>query len=148
MKAGIAWILPHRLILQLAVMLGILNALNMMGLTVLVLYSQEVLELTAFGYGFLLTAGAAGGVVGGLMCPGIAERIGAGRSLFVALALFPLPFALIYMTDSAILVGIALFVEMVAAMLWNVARYPIGSAPSRRTFSAASTASTDSSAGA
>ena len=56
----------------------------------------------------------------GLLCPGIAERIGAGRSLFVALALFPVPFALIYLTDSAILVGIALFVEMVAAMLWNV----------------------------
>ena len=31
-----------------------------------------------------------------------------------------MPFALIYLTDSAILVGIALFVEMVAAMLWNV----------------------------
>lgn len=120
LKAGIAWILAHRLILQLAVMLGFLNALNLMGLTVLVLYSQEVLGLSAFGYGVLLTAGAAGGVAGGLLCPGIAERIGAGRSLFVALALFPVPFAVIYLTDSAILVGIALFVEMVAAMLWNV----------------------------
>lgn len=120
MRAGIAWILSHRLILQLAIMLGLLNAFNMMALTVLVLYSQEVLGLSAFGYGVLLTAGAAGGVVGGLFCPGVAERIGPGRSLFAALAIFPLPFLLIYLTDSAVLVGLALFIEMVAAMLWNV----------------------------
>ncbi|MCR9138041.1 MAG: MFS transporter [Alphaproteobacteria bacterium] len=120
MKAGIVWILAHRLILQLAIMLGVLNALTIMAVTILVLYAQEVLGLSAFDYGFLLTAGAAGGVLGGLLCPAIAERIGPGRSLFVALAVFPLPYALIFITTSPVLVGLALFVEMFAALLWNV----------------------------
>ncbi len=120
MKAGIAWILGHRLILQLAVMLGLLNLLAVMATTILVLYAQEVLGLSAFGYGFLLTAGAAGGVLGGLLCPAIAAKIGAGRSLFVALAVFPLPYLLIFVTASPVLVGLALFAEMFAALLWNV----------------------------
>lgn len=120
MKTGITWILGHRLILQLAIMLGVLNALTMMAMTILVLFAQDVLGLSAFGYGFLLTAGAAGGVLGGLLCPAIAARIGAGRSLIVALAVFPLPYALIFLTGSPVLVGLALFVEMFAALLWNV----------------------------
>lgn len=120
MKAGIVWIRGHRLILQLAIMLGVLNALAIMAVTILVLYAQEVLGLSAFDYGFLLTAGAAGGVLGGLLCPAIAARLGAGRSLFVALAIFPLPYALIFLTTSPIVVGLALFVEMFVALLWNV----------------------------
>ena len=120
LKAGIAWLLRHRLIFQLAVMLGVLNALTMMGLTVLVLYSQDVLGLTAFGHGVLLTAGAAGGVLGGLLCPAIAARIGAGRSLFVALAMFPLPYLALTLTGSSLVAGLALFAEMFAALLWNV----------------------------
>ena len=35
-----------------------------MTLTILVLFAQEVLLVSAFGYGLLLTAGAAGGVLG------------------------------------------------------------------------------------
>ncbi|MEM6462710.1 MAG: MFS transporter [Pseudomonadota bacterium] len=118
--AGIKWILSHRLILQLAVMLGFMNALHTMTLTVLVLYSQEVLQLSAFGYGVLLTAGAAGGVAGGLLCPAIAARIGNLKSLLVALAIFPLPYVAIFLTASPVIVAVALFVEMFAALLWNV----------------------------
>jgi MFS family permease len=120
LKTGISWILAHRLILQLAVMLGFLNALAIMAFTILVLYSQEVLGLSAFGHGVLLTAGAAGGVLGGLLCPAIAARIGAGRSLFLALAVFPFPYGLIFLTGSPAIAGLALFVEMFAALLWNV----------------------------
>ena len=120
MRAGFRWIFAHRLILQLAVMLGLMNALNVMALTILVLFAQEVLGLSAFGYGVLLTAGAAGGVLGGLLCPAIAARIGPGRSLFLALTVFPLPYLVIYLTGSPGLVGLALFIEMFVALLWNV----------------------------
>ncbi|WP_136658331.1 MFS transporter [Nitratireductor sp. XY-223] len=119
-KDGLRWIARHALILRLAVMLGVLNALHTMTLTILVLYAQEVLLTSAFGYGLLLTAGAAGGVLGGLVCPAIARRIGNGASLFVALSIFPLPYLVIAATSSAYLVAVALFVEMLAALLWNV----------------------------
>ncbi|WP_419906769.1 MFS transporter [Hoeflea sp.] len=119
-KDGLRWIAGHALILRLAVMLGLLNALHTMTLTILVLYAQEVLFVSAFGYGLLLTAGAAGGVLGGLVCPSVARRIGNGKSLMLALCVFPLPFLVIAWTSSPFLVAAALFVEMLAALLWNV----------------------------
>ena len=62
---GMVWIRSHRVILQLALMLGVMNALGMLVVTILVLYSQEVLGLSVTQHGLLLIAGAAGGVVGG-----------------------------------------------------------------------------------
>lgn len=120
LKTGISWIFAHRLILRLAVILGFLNALHMMTLAIMVLYAQESLGLSAFGYGVLLTAGAAGGVIGGIVCPAIASRLGGRNSLFAALAVFPLPYLAIAFTASPVVVALALFVEMFAALLWNV----------------------------
>lgn len=117
---GATWIWAHGTVLQLAIMLGVLNALNMMAITVLILFSQEVLHLSAVGHGTLLTFGAAGGVAGGLLCPGIVARLGAQRSLFTALLLFPIPLLMIGLTSNVAVVAAALFLEMFAALLWNV----------------------------
>lgn len=120
MHQGWVWIKDHKVILQLALILGGLNAAHMAGFTVLVLYSQEVLGLGAVGHGLLLTAGAAGGVAGGLLCPWIAARVGSTRSLWIALALMPLPFIGLYFTSQVwVAVGL-LFVETFVAVLWNV----------------------------
>lgn len=120
MIEGIKWIYAHKLILQLAIMLGLLNMLNIIGLTVLVLFSQEVLGLGAAGHGLMLTAGAAGGVIGGLLAPRIVARVGADASVKIALLIFPLPYLAIYMTSNPYVVAAALFIEMLAALLWNV----------------------------
>jgi MFS family permease len=120
LRGGITWLWQQPSILQLAIMLGGMNALHMAMFTVLVLYSQEVLGLGAFGHGVLLTAGALGGVIGGILCPDIAARLGQRRSLLVALAVMPVPFALLYLTSSPVVAGAALFVSMLAALLWNV----------------------------
>lgn len=120
MRMGWTWLREHRVILQLALILGGLNAAHMAGFTVLVLYSQEVLGLGAVGYGMLLTAGAAGGVAGGLLCPWIAARLGSSRSLWTALAFMPVPFLGLYFTSHVwIAVGL-LFLETFVAVLWNV----------------------------
>ncbi len=120
MTTGFRWIAAHRLILTLAVMLGLLNALNVMALTILVLFSQEILHLSSLGHGTLLTAGAAGGVVGGLLGPAITERLGNQRTVLLALLIFPLPYIVIGSTSSVVLVALSLFVEMFAALLWNL----------------------------
>lgn len=120
MHAGWTWIREHRVILQLALILGGLNAAHMAGFTVLVLYSQEVLGLGAFGHGMLLTAGAAGGVAGGLLCPWIAARLGSSRSLWLALALMPLPFLGLYLTSQFWVAVALMFLETFVAVLWNV----------------------------
>lgn len=120
MREGMTWIYAHKLILRLAIMLGILNMLTMITLTVLVLFSQEVLGLSAAGHGILLTAGAAGGVLGGLIAPRIVARIGADASVKIALLFYPLVNIAIYLTSNPYVVAAALFFEMLAAILWNV----------------------------
>jgi MFS family permease len=119
-REGWAWMRAHATILRLAVMLGLINAMFTMSLTVLVLLSQEILGLTAVGHGILLTAGAAGGVIGGLLGPQVVARIGAQRAVIVALAAFPLPFAILALTHNPYVAGLALFAETMAGMLWNI----------------------------
>ncbi|SLN29155.1 enterobactin exporter EntS [Falsiruegeria litorea R37] len=119
-REGITWLRWHRIILQLAIMLGLMNTVSLMTLTVLILYSQEILGLGAAGHGLLLTAGAAGGVAGGLLCPNIAARLGRRASLLIALALLGAALAVIWIATSVWLVAVALFIEMFAALLWNV----------------------------
>lgn len=120
MREGIDWMRSHALILRLAVMLGVLNFATMMSATILVLISQELFGLTAYGYGFLLTAGAAGGVLGGLLGPRIAKTLGAHRTVLMTLFIFPIPFAVLAWTANPYIAGGALFVEMFMGMTWNV----------------------------
>lgn len=114
------WMRAHPVILRLAVMLGLINLLGMMAVTMLILISQELLGLNATGHGLLLTAGAAGGVLGGLVGPMVVDRLGGTRAVWLSLLIFPMPFALIAVADAAWLVAFALFIEMIAAMLWNL----------------------------
>lgn len=120
LREGVAWLLANRLILQLALMLGVLNLIAAMAEAALTLYAQQVLGLTAVGYGLLLTAAAAGGVAGGLSGPALARRFGAGRVVLLALVLFPVPYAVFWLGHSPALAAVALFAETSAGLMWNV----------------------------
>ncbi len=120
MMEGLRWMWGHKIILRFALMLGLLNAFATMTITVFVLFSQEILHLNATQHGLLMTAGAFGGVAGGLLCPKIINRLGTQRSIHLALALFPLPALIIFFTASPLIAAIALFAEMFVAILWNV----------------------------
>ena len=120
MREGAAWMWANPVILRLAVMLGLINAVFVGGMTILVLYAQEVLALSATGYGLLLAFGAAGGVLGGLVAPRIAVQLGARNSLLLALGVFAGLQLLLGLFSSVWLAGIALFLEGASAMLWNV----------------------------
>ncbi|MGH1423945.1 MAG: MFS transporter, partial [Pseudooceanicola sp.] len=117
---GWNWLRANAVIFRLAVMLGVMNALSMMGVTLLVLVSQEIYGLGAGGHGILLTAGAAGGVAGGILGPKVIARLGATHSLWLALAIFPFPFLVIAITSSPWVAAPALFLEMIAALIWNI----------------------------
>jgi MFS family permease len=117
---GWAWMRAHPMVLRVAVMLGVMNGASLLGLTMLVLISQERLGLSAFGFGIIMTAGAAGGVTGGLLGPKLIARIGRVAALKLALALFPIAFVAIALTASPYVVAVALFFESLAALLWNI----------------------------
>ena len=118
---GVRWMLAHRAILRLALMLGCVNALYIAVLTVLVLFAQDVLGLDAVGYGLLLTAGAAGGVLGGLAAPRICAALGLRHSMAAAFAAFALGYLMIALTSDPVVAGAALAIEAAGSMVWNVA---------------------------
>ena len=117
---GWTWMCAHPVILRIAIMLGLINAFSIMTFTVLILFSQDVLGLGPVAHGILLTAGAAGGVVGGLIGPWIVARLGIQRSVWAALLLFPLPMVALFLTSNVYVVALALFFEMVGALVWNI----------------------------
>lgn len=120
MVEGWVWMRSHPTILRLALMLGLVNLASIMCFTVLILLSQEILGLDAFGHGLLLTAGAAGGVVGGILGPRLVARLGPQRSVQLAMLMFPIPLLVLALAASPVVAGAALFLEMAAAILWNL----------------------------
>lgn len=118
---GIRWMRANPVILRLAIMLGIVNACHMAGLTILVLYAQDVLGLTALGTGLLMTAGAVGSVLGGLIAPGICRRLGLRTSMIFGLIAFGTDYALFVVTGSPVIAGLGLAIGGFGAMVWNVA---------------------------
>ncbi|MEM8576817.1 MAG: MFS transporter [Pseudomonadota bacterium] len=120
LREGLAWLWARPVLRRLALSLGAINALYAMGTTVLVLLAQERLGLGAAGYGWLLTAGAAGGVLGGLICPRVVERLGAQRSLNLSLMAMPLPLIVLAFAPHWSVAAAALFAEVVIGVQWNV----------------------------
>lgn len=120
MREGLAWIWGHVVIWRLAILLGLINACAMASVTMLVLFSQDILGLGAFGHGVLLTAGAAGGVIGGLLAPRVSRALGGTVSLWVALLVFAACYGAIGLANAPWIVALALFGEALGGMLWNV----------------------------
>ena len=120
LKEGFLWLWRHPLLRRLAVILGILNALGSGTLAVFVLFGQEILGLGASEFGLLLTAGAAGGVVGSLVASGFSEKLGSGATLQFTLITGALTSIGIGLTSSAVLVWIMFAVTSLGAVMWNV----------------------------
>lgn len=118
---GVRWMRGHPVILRLAVMLGILNALHMAALAIMVLFAQDVLGLDAVGYGLLLSFGAFGGVAGGMIAPRLVRQLGMRRSLILSLAIFASTFLVWATTSRAEIAAAALAAEAFGSMVWNVA---------------------------
>ena len=119
-KEGFRWLWRHPFFRPLAIALGIVNALSTMAFATIVLLAQEVLALEAAGFGLLMTAGAAGGVLGSLVAHRISGRIGKGPSLFATLIVEAIVFSVIGLATSAVLVWVMFAVSSVFVMLWNV----------------------------
>lgn len=117
---GWRWLRSRPMLLRLALMLSVMNFVWTMAATALVLYAQEILHLNALQYGTLLTAGAAGGVVCGVMGSRIIARLGPMRSVYLALLLMITPFLVLAFTSSIALAAISLFIEMIGSLLWNI----------------------------
>jgi len=120
MKEGFGWLWHHPLFRPMAISLGVLNAMGTLALSTFVLFVQEILELDAAGFGALMTAGAAGGVVGSMVSASVSKRIGQGPSLFLTLIGGAVTFLVLGLTSSAIVMWAMFALFTLTGTLWNV----------------------------
>ncbi len=117
---GLRWLWGHRVLRTLAAMVGAMNMLGMAAFATFVLFVQDVLGLGNAQYGFLLTSGAAGGLLGSLVADRIVGRLGTGKALFGVLLLNAGTFAVIASSPSSFLVAGMLALGALASVIWNV----------------------------
>jgi predicted MFS family arabinose efflux permease len=81
---GLRWLLAHRLLRALAVLVGLMNLASIAGQAILVLFAQEQLGLGSVGYGLLLAAHGLGGVLGSLVATRLGRHAGSATLLLSA----------------------------------------------------------------
>ena len=117
---GISFMRSDWLLLRLAVVLGCANFISMGVITIQVLMAQEVLGLTAAGYGMILSAGALGAIVGSLGAPFAMRLMGLQLCLNLSVLIWGIGTLFVGIAQDGWVMGVALFSIMAAAMLWNV----------------------------
>lgn len=117
---GVRWLWRHPLLRTLALALGAMNLLTAMTMATFVLFVQEILGLNSAQYGILVTTGAVGGVLGSVLGPNVAKRIGSGPSLYLCLFGGVVSSASIGLTSTAIVVGTMFVVFSFTGVVWNV----------------------------
>lgn len=117
---GLRFMKSDRPLLRLAVVLGVANFLATATLTVQVLFAQEVLGLQAAEYGLVLSVAAVGAITGSLAAPRLMRLIGTQACLYLALTTWAVGDLVIGLTGSGVVMALALFAIMAAAMWWNV----------------------------
>ena len=118
--AGISFMRGDPLLLRLAIVLGIANFIAMATITIQVLFAQEVLALSAFAYGWVLSTAAIGAICGSLLAPRLISTLGTQACLYLSVATWAIGYATVGLSASGIVMGAALFFVMAGAMLWNV----------------------------
>ena len=117
---GIAFMRSDPLLLRLAVVLGVANFIATATITIQVLFAQDVLAISAYSYGLILSVAAVGAITGSLLAPRFIAMLGTQTCLYLSIATWGIGYAAIGLSHSGLAMAIALFFVMAAAMLWNV----------------------------
>ena len=118
-KEGYRWLWAHDLLRPMAIILGALNLVGTMVAATFILYTQEVLNTSVFVFAVIGTAGAVGGIAGGLIAPKVSEKIGSGPSLWLSLAMGPIGAVIIGTSNSWHVVWVVLLFQSFLSVLWN-----------------------------
>jgi predicted MFS family arabinose efflux permease len=118
--AGLRYLLRHRLLRTLALLLGVMNFSSQLGFAVLVLFAKQTLHTGTSGYGLLFTASAVGAIIGGFANPVITARLGMVPSLILAMVAQAAVLAGVGLAPNAFVAGGAMFLEGLLVTMWNV----------------------------
>ncbi|MGK4594185.1 MFS transporter [Amycolatopsis sp. w19] len=117
---GVRWLMRHRLLRTLAVLLGINTFCGQLGNATLVLFVTDVLHLGAGVFGLLLAGAAIGGVVGGLVITRLVAWLGDLRALLVSLAVNAVVFLGMGFSQNVAVLGGFWAVSSFVTTIWNV----------------------------
>jgi MFS family permease len=117
---GLRWLLGHRLLRVVAVLLGVQNFCSQMGQAVLVLLATQTLHMSVRGYGLLWTASAVGSIIGGLTNPVIVRRLGQLPALIISMAATALVFVGIGLAPDAVVAGLLMACNAFFSAMWNI----------------------------
>lgn len=120
LKEGFRWLWNHQLLRRFAIVLGLINASSSATTATLVLFGQEVLRVDASGFGLLMSAGAAGGVLGSLAASPFTKRLGSGSTIMFTLVTSAVTSLVIGLTSSAVVVWVMFAILSFGAVMWNV----------------------------
>jgi MFS family permease len=117
---GLSYLLRHRLLRVVALLLGVMGFASQMGQATLVLLAVRTLHTGTQGYGLLWTASAIGSILGGLTNPVLTRRLGMLPSLIIAMLAEAAVFAGTGLAPDAIVAGVLFAGNGYFVTMWNV----------------------------
>lgn len=122
LKEGMLWLWRDIPLRRLAFILGGFNFIGYGFAAILVLYSQRVLDLDAFGFGIFLTLPAIGGLAATLIGPRILRHITPRLAILLGMAGFTAAALVLALQAPLWLIAIFLVLDGFSGMLWNIAQ--------------------------
>lgn len=120
LREGLTWLWQHPLFRSMAIILGLMNMASMMTGSMLVLFSQEVLNVTPFTFTMMGFGFAVGGIVGGYAAPWLSRTLGSGTCLALTLMSGAVTQALIGLSSSWPVVAVLFAVYVLLGSTWNI----------------------------
>lgn len=117
---GVRWLAAHPLLRRLALMAAVFNLAGIMGGAIFVLFAQEALGVGSVGYGLLLGAAAAGGVLGSVVATRISRALALRRTLMLGALVPAATSAGIAASSEAWVVGLLFGLSGVSTAVFNV----------------------------
>ncbi|WP_285101979.1 MFS transporter [Promicromonospora sp. MEB111] len=117
---GLRWLVGHRLLRTLALLLGVNTFCFQLGNVTLVLLATGELGVGVAGYGVLLAVAAVGSVLGGLLAARLVTVFGQIPVLIVALAVNAVVFVLLGLSPDAWILAALLALSGLATAVWSV----------------------------
>src|SRR6185437_14063147 len=105
--AGLHYFWDHKVLRGLGLILAGLSFIEGLMMSTLVLFAQDTPHLNSRAYGLMFLAGAVGGLIGMVIQPLAARRLGDRHVLLLVLAGFGMSSVVVAVTSSAILAAIA-----------------------------------------
>jgi MFS family permease len=117
---GVRWLVRHRVLRVLVVVLGVNTFCNQLAMSTLVLLATGKYGLDVHGYGILLGGLAVGGILGGLVNTRLNRRLGEIGATVLAVSANSVLYLLVGLAPNALVLGVLLACTTAMTTLWNV----------------------------